>query len=213
METLRELGLKYRTDKMKPYLSHLGLGYMEGYERHFATIRDTVTSVLEIGVRFGNSLPIWRDYFPKAMVYGLDCNEDCAKLTFGDRVKITIGHQEDSQILADLIKLSGGFDIVIDDGSHLVEHQLKSLEVLLPAVRAGGIYAIEDLSCSYMEDIGRGMVRGGWFYKYLGTDPDTVHNHRADFDSEILSVIKNLDHLTGDVKAVHFYTQLCILEK
>lgn len=213
MGELGSLGIKYHTDKMKPFLFHRGVGYMDVYEKFSAHRRESIMSILEIGVKEGRSLPVWRDYYPNAQVYGLDVNPGCAALDLGDRVHITIGHQENVEALEALAHRAGGFDIVIDDGSHLVEHQIISAQALLPHVRQGGFYAIEDLSCSYMQDIGLGMQRGHWFYDYLGDDPATVHNDRAAFDRFVLDIVKRIDHMEGDVVAVHCYSQLCILEK
>jgi hypothetical protein len=45
--------------------------------------------------------------------------------------------------------VDGGWDIVIDDGSHLPRHQLVSFCALFPFVRPGGLYIIEDIESSY----------------------------------------------------------------
>lgn len=211
---MQDLGTRHHTDKMKPFLFHHGYGYLDEYERYTAGRRDGIRSVLEIGVKAGNSLPVWRDFYPNALVWGIDVNESCRRLDFGERVRVRIGHQEDEEFLRSLItEAGGGFDVVIDDGSHLVEHQLRSLAVLLPVVRPLGIYAIEDLSCSYMKDIGQGMVRGHWFYDYLGDDPDKIKNNRTDFDKALLAIIQAVDERTSDVRAVHLTSQLCVIEK
>jgi hypothetical protein len=44
-----------------------------------------------------------------------------------------------------------GWDIIIDDGSHLPEHQLVSFTALFPFVRPGGVYVIEDIETSYFD--------------------------------------------------------------
>ncbi len=41
------------------------------------------------------------------------------------------------------------YDIIIDDGSHVPQHQIISLACLLPALNPGGLYIIEDLETSY----------------------------------------------------------------
>jgi len=40
-------------------------------------------------------------------------------------------------------------DIVIDDGGHLPEQQLVTLEELLPHVRPGGVYFCEDIHYNF----------------------------------------------------------------
>jgi hypothetical protein len=44
-----------------------------------------------------------------------------------------------------LIRETGGdIDIVIDDGSHRIEHQLKSFSLFFPALTEHGVYVVED---------------------------------------------------------------------
>ncbi len=40
--------------------------------------------------------------------------------------------------------LAKGFDVIIDDGSHVTEHQILTAECLLPRLNPGGVYVIED---------------------------------------------------------------------
>ena len=53
--------------------------------------------------------------------------------------------------------LGGRLDVVIDDGSHVGEHQWTSFRALFPAVAPGGWYVLEDLWTSYWPDF-RGMI-------------------------------------------------------
>ena len=54
-------------------------------------------------------------------------------------------------------------DIIVDDGGHTMKQQIVSLKTLLPSVRSGGLYIIEDLLTSYRTEFGG---------KYL--DPSTT---------------------------------------
>jgi hypothetical protein len=47
------------------------------------------------------------------------------------------------------LQSGGNFDVVIDDGSHVPEHQLISFESLWPAVKPGGLYIVEDLETNW----------------------------------------------------------------
>ncbi len=42
-----------------------------------------------------------------------------------------------------------GVDIIIDDGSHMNEHMIKSFKILFPLLNQGGYYAIEDMHHAY----------------------------------------------------------------
>ena len=44
------------------------------------------------------------------------------------------------------------YDIIIDDGSHVPQHQITSLACLLPALNPGGLYIIENVETSYWCD-------------------------------------------------------------
>jgi hypothetical protein len=62
-------------------------------------------------------------------------------------------HVGDQGNVADLYRLinasGGGFDLVIDDGSHRWRHQQTSLDVLIHhGLAPGGVYIIEDLLTS-----------------------------------------------------------------
>jgi cephalosporin hydroxylase len=114
--------------------------YFPIYDRHF--YRFEPTRVLEIGVDHGGSLQIWKQYFPTAEIVGLDINPAC-KAYEEDRISIVIGDQTDTKLLNSL----GEFDIVIDDGSHIREHQSASFTALWP--RTKSVYLIEDCHGMY----------------------------------------------------------------
>ena len=46
------------------------------------------------------------------------------------------------------------FDVIIDDGSHLNQHQIFTFETLYPFVKDGGVYVIEDVQTSYWSSDG-----------------------------------------------------------
>ena len=45
------------------------------------------------------------------------------------------------------------FDIVIDDGSHILEHIIKTFTHIFPHVKKGGYYFIEDLMVIDLEKL------------------------------------------------------------
>src|SRR3990167_5400681 len=106
--TLNDLGLKYATDKST--ITHC---YLDNYAKYFESWRNKEFVFLEIGVAAGNSIRMWREYFPKAKVYGIDNNPDCA----GEG--IFIGSQSDNVFLDKILVEIGSPDIILDDGSHI----------------------------------------------------------------------------------------------
>lgn len=54
-----------------------------------------------------------------------------------------------------MARYAGPFDIVVDDGGHFMEDVILSFKTLLPHVRAGGMYVVEDLHTSYWTSHGK----------------------------------------------------------
>jgi demethylmacrocin O-methyltransferase len=92
---------------------------------------------------------MWRSYFPRATVYGLDISEK--HLVPEPRIVLLQGDQSDEFFLTELAESYGPFDLIIDDGSHLGRHLRASFAALFCAVRPAGMYVIEDLQTAYWD--------------------------------------------------------------
>lgn len=129
--------------------------YVPHYEEAFASLREKPLRILEIGIfrpsddsrKVAASLKTWQDYFPNAMVYGIDIGDFRDVNT--DRIFTWVCNQESRPELQNFINVSeGNFDIIIDDGGHLMRQHQVSIGFLFKHLNAGGIYVIEDLhSC------------------------------------------------------------------
>lgn len=103
--------------------------------------------VLEIGVSHGGSLQLWKEYFgPGARITGFDIDPRCRDFV-EPQIEVYTVDQSDSRELARLSQILGPFDIVIDDGSHVLEHQEGSFTTLWPNTE--GVYLIEDCHQGY----------------------------------------------------------------
>lgn len=120
------------------------------YDSYFETKQDQPLKLLEIGVAWGGSLFTWQRYFPQAKIIGIDTNPDCKKFE-GDNIKVCIGDQADVDFLKKVNEENGPFDIVIDDGGHMMNQQLASFKTLFPLLKNGGYYVIEDYHTSFVE--------------------------------------------------------------
>src|SRR5688500_7895228 len=67
---LGHLGAIFGTNKAGA--EHIGESYCDVYERYLRPRRRRSFTLLEIGVQDGESLRMWRAYFPKARICGLD---------------------------------------------------------------------------------------------------------------------------------------------
>ena len=123
------------------------------------TNKKKVKKVLEIGIgghnldyQGGASLLAMSFFFRKAKVYGLDLMNK--EFLNSKKIKTFIGSQNDKKFLNNFGKKFGPLDIIIDDGSHFVKHQLTSFNNLYKYLNENGIYVIEDLSGSYKNSSG-----------------------------------------------------------
>lgn len=116
--------------------------YGQLYDRWLAPLRHRAKSILEIGVLEGCSLRAWREYFPNAIVHGIDKEP---RIASDERIVV---HPGDGTNPADLSKVIpwGPFDLVVDDADHTLPSQRRSFELLRNFVAPGGLYVIEDLN-------------------------------------------------------------------
>lgn len=145
---LSALAKTYKTDKWGYHF------YTPIYQQWFSPLRHQPIRLLEIGVggyakprHGGDSLRMWKRYFYKGHITGIDLYDKSALQE--NRLRIYTGDQTDAAFLQKVSKSEGPFDIIIDDGSHVQSHIITSFEALFPLMRSGGIYVIEDTQTSY----------------------------------------------------------------
>jgi hypothetical protein len=206
---LPALATRFGTDK---WGSHW---YARHYDRHFAPLRERPLRLLEIGVggyddrlKGGESLRMWKAYFPRAQIFGIDVVDKSA--LDEERIRTFAGSQDDEAFLRRVHREAGPFDIVIDDGSHLNAHVIRSFESLFPLLTDHGLYAVEDTQTAYWKEFGGApphypVTTSMSYFKRL---VDGL-NHRevprgADF---------NPGYFERHVVAVHFYHNLVFVQK
>jgi Tfp pilus assembly protein PilF len=94
-------------------------------------------------------LKVWKAFFTRAHIIGVDINPTCARFA-DDRVSIEIGSQDDPGFLLELAAKYPP-SIIIDDGSHRTDHVIYTFERLFPSLLPGGIYIVEDLDLHIRE--------------------------------------------------------------
>jgi cephalosporin hydroxylase len=131
---------------------HKWLHYFQIYEETFAKKRGTPLRILELGVYHGGSLAMWKRYFhPDSVIVGLDINPDCQRFHDpANGVHVVIGPQQDAALLSRIVREHGPFDVIIDDGSHVVSHMVASFNALFgEGLRPDGLYLVEDTQSNY----------------------------------------------------------------
>ena len=175
--------------------------YTQYYASHLRGRRRSDKCVLEIGIgnerdpqTGGNSLRMWRHYFPHAAIYGIDLYEKWFESE--SRITTLTADQSDPSALSRAVDGCPPFDLVVDDGSHVGSHVITTFDVLFPKVTPGGYYAIEDLETSYLPAYGGG--------------PPGAANTAAALAKEL---IDDVNVGPQPIAAVHAYPGLVLVEK
>ena len=137
----------YDTDKVR-------LGYLELYDPILTSWSNKEIKLLEVGVKNGGSLKLWRDYFPHGTIVGIDRRLP-QRLETGERIQVFQGDQADTAFLSKVASRTApdGFDIIIDDASHIGELTKATFWHLFDRhLKPGGLYAIEDWGTGYLDN-------------------------------------------------------------
>jgi hypothetical protein len=103
-------------------------------------------AMIEIGIDQKRSLQLWNKYYPFAFIYGIDINI-CDE---SEWYKIFKADQSDAKQLENIKNLIDRLIFfVIDDGSHIPEHQILTFNAFFEKLLPGGTYIIEDIETSY----------------------------------------------------------------
>jgi hypothetical protein len=209
MKDLKKIGLEEWCDKTDEAHTFQGESYLDVYDRIFAPLRLEHINLLELGVWQGKSLRMWRKYFVNANIHGVDINPDILNYDFTGCTAHLIS-QDDMDLLHHISKFYGGWDIVIDDASHLNHLTEKSFNILWKFVKPKGYYIIEDLRASY-EDLSDTPEH--WNGVNLHPEKQNRNNNRGVLDKLFSEIIRNIDYAKGDIRSIQFYHQMAIIQK
>ncbi|MFA5146468.1 MAG: class I SAM-dependent methyltransferase [Candidatus Omnitrophota bacterium] len=189
--------------------------YVRHYMKYFHGLRKKKLKILEIGAggydnpkAGGNSLRMWKYYFPRSTIYSIDIHEK--ELPQDERIRIFRGSQADRKFLEYVFSEMGSVDIVIDDGSHKGADVITAFTTLFPLLKGGGIYSVEDTNTSYFPEWGgsdkdpdRPETTMGFF---KGLTDRMNHTGAARPDDPYAYFVKN-------IAGIHFYRDLVVILK
>ena len=199
----------YETDKTGDHW------YTPHYMNHLRKFKNKKIKLLEIGVggyenpkSGGNSLRMWKKYFPFGKIYSIDIYDKSALQE--KRIKIYQGSQVDEDFLKKVTNETGLLDIIIDDGSHFNEHIIESFKILFPKLKDGGVYVIEDIQTSYWE--------------YFGGDSINLNNPKTamNFFKNLTNCLNHQEipdekytesYFDKKIVSIHFYHNLVFIHK
>jgi hypothetical protein len=133
MLSLDELSVKHLTDKGSLRHHYCGL-----YEELFAPLKDKPINLLEVGVQFGFSLRMWREWFTSSgtTITGFDWVDNGVKAD-GCDIYILNAYEPGWVIEPQ--------DILIDDGSHDPMDQASFVREYWRFLKPGGYLIVEDI--------------------------------------------------------------------
>jgi len=184
---LRRIGGYHGTHKAR--IVSLGQSYLDVYERYVKSWRRAEFAVLELGVYRGESLRMWRTYFPKARIYGFDIDPAAAQRASG--FTVFVGAQNDATVVQQaLTEIGSGLRLVVDDASHINDLTITSFDLIFPRLPSGALYVIEDLApTSYQLD----WPAGVWPGVEYNTGLESLENRRELFDEFVQSLVHDVD--------------------
>jgi hypothetical protein len=193
--SLTALAIVYWCDKAG------GHQYTRLYERHLRHLRRRPIALLEIGIGGydsptwgGASLRMWRNYFFRGKIHGLDI---CEKRIDEPRIRVHQGDQADQEFMRALGSEFGPFDVIVDDGSHHNAHIRASFAALFHHhLRPHGVYVIEDMATAYDA-------------RYDGGPP----GHPGTSVDLVKGLIDEANVEPRRVAALHVYEQIAFIEK
>ena len=132
---------RYKTDKHTDH-HHV----QEFYQPTFEKIQYQKLNILEIGIWNGESLKLWHDFFTQSDIYGADhfvrTSEQQVRANLLGYNRIRGMRKLDTT--EEKIKFDVQMDIIIDDGAHSPEAQIKTYHNSIHLLKEGGLYIIED---------------------------------------------------------------------
>lgn len=125
--------------------------YLEVYDKLFLRLKDRENRILEVGVYQGDSLNLWAEYFTNSKIYGIDIDAFQVCIKLHKNVKVIRENAYRLSMVEKLMK-ANKFDVIIDDGSHIVNHQKFVIRNYCGALTDDGMLIIEDITIGNAND-------------------------------------------------------------
>lgn len=216
----KEICIKNNTDKGFHIINKKNETYADIYEKYFREKKNDNLVILELGVKNGASLKAYREYFPNAIIYGLDIDPSCIQYNDpNNNIFIEIISQIDEDKINNFIK-DKNFDIIIDDASHVNKFTIISFNLLFESLNSNGLYIIEDLGCSYFKLQDEFNVEKIWpgmsfnINKDFNNDIKDIHNFTNNIIEKMdLGINKYETYSLSDISFIHRYKFIIIIGK
>lgn len=140
---------------------------------------------------------MWANYLPKSRIEGFDIRPECDQLCRDlANVTITICDPRETQ--------RAGYDLFVDDGSHIAEDIVGTLVHCQNWLRSGGYYVIEDMSCTYNADYAAKLNK-----RFDANKPNDRNLILSLFDK----ISRMVDGKAGTFSEMYYFPQMRVLKK
>jgi SAM-dependent methyltransferase len=160
--------------------------YLSIYQDYFQKKVHDVC-LLEIGIMTGGSLLLYKEFFQKYKIYGLDiadtwsCTKDFqADLKNDVNIELFFGIDSLNALIPKALQKQK-FDFIIDDGDHRVSSQIRTFKNYWRLMKPDGVYFIEDIvGVNQINILDRFLARFGQA-NGVKFDMDHVEGQNADW--------------------------------
>jgi predicted O-methyltransferase YrrM len=151
--------------------------------------------MLEIGIRMGDSLYVWGNSPQINKVVGIDITpkkeyeemliENNISFTLPNNVELIQGVNGYEENVSEKLKNEGkSFDLILDDGDHMFESQLKFFNNYYDLLNPGGVLMCEDITQTYLPQLRQLAQQYTNFYVFDIRLKSNVHGN------EIIAILK-----------------------
>lgn len=145
MEKFREVLAKYSS-----YSNYQGTdketihSYGDTYEKILKDLeKRNNLKILEIGILSGSFIQVLHEIFPEAELYGVDIS--LSNYLYSKDLPHVHLLEMDGTCPETADYINECFDLIIEDGSHLMIHQKETLDAFAPYLKKNGYYITEDI--------------------------------------------------------------------
>jgi hypothetical protein len=177
--------------------------YFLVYEKHLSQYIGKEIIFVEVGIRNGGSLEMWRKYFgDQARIIGIDINEEALKLN-NEGYEIYIGDQSSQLFWDEFYKKVGKIDVLLDDGEHTNKAQYTTFINAVRNTNDDGAVLIEDVCGSYRKQFGNPHP-----FNFINVSKRIVDRIQANHPNVPLKITD----LSLLIYSVHFYNSIVIFD-
>lgn len=168
-------------------------------------------NLLEIGVDEQNSIHLWLDFFPEAEITVMDIDDkNVQSCRF-----VKLDQSSEKELVKYAKDNNEQHHIIVDDGSHVPEHQMLTLIQLWKTLKPGGVYIIEDIETSYW---GNSDIYGYKFnsdeFNFVQKVINSIHEVNSEFFADESNLRKgDFGNLMKEVEMISFAHNCIILIK